>query len=241
VPPEALDTAEEVEAQAGTPEDDLLRREQVDRLRRALGAVPPALREAVVARVLEGEEYEAVAARQGVPPATARTRVHRGLAWLRRLLEGARGLVPVVPSFTTASTAVVAPAVFALAMASPPGGAVIAETAVVAPTPAVAGAPAAAGALLVARAQDDRLPAKEPRRGVAPRPSRGGSPPAASKAASPPPAVERFDYADDEVEGSLERPGEELLQAGPRRVRPPSLLEIPSSFVAAIVKMAEEL
>lgn len=57
-------------------------------LHRALDALPASQREAVRAHVLDDEPYTALAQRLGVPEATVRQRVSRGLARLRTTLEG---------------------------------------------------------------------------------------------------------------------------------------------------------
>ena len=58
----------------------------------ALAALPPKLREAVVARLIEGRSYEAIATDQGVSPALVRQRVKRGRTRLvvlyRRTMDG---------------------------------------------------------------------------------------------------------------------------------------------------------
>lgn len=48
-------------------------------------ALPPAEREAVIARVIEERDYDEIAAASGVSPAAVRQRVSRGLAKLARL------------------------------------------------------------------------------------------------------------------------------------------------------------
>jgi len=57
-------------------------------LLRALDALPAGQREAIRAHVLEEEPYSELAGRLGVPEATVRQRVSRGLARLRTTLEG---------------------------------------------------------------------------------------------------------------------------------------------------------
>jgi RNA polymerase sigma-70 factor (ECF subfamily) len=49
------------------------------------GALPPAERDAVVARVIEERDYDEIAAASGATPAAIRQRVSRGLAKLARL------------------------------------------------------------------------------------------------------------------------------------------------------------
>jgi RNA polymerase sigma factor (sigma-70 family) len=61
-------------------------------LLRALDALPPGQRDAVRAHVLEEQPYSELAGRLGVPEATVRQRVSRGLARLRTTLEGRQPL-----------------------------------------------------------------------------------------------------------------------------------------------------
>jgi RNA polymerase sigma factor (sigma-70 family) len=49
-----------------------------------VGELPPAEREAVIARVVEERDYDEIAAASGATPAAVRQRVSRGLARLRR-------------------------------------------------------------------------------------------------------------------------------------------------------------
>jgi RNA polymerase sigma factor (sigma-70 family) len=70
---EALERVEELlEAESG-------------RYTNGTAALPPAEREAVVARVIEERDYEEIAAASGTTPAAVRQRVSRGLAKLARL------------------------------------------------------------------------------------------------------------------------------------------------------------
>lgn len=57
---------------------------------RALDALPELQRDAVRAVVVGDEDYDAVAARAGVPAATVRQRVSRGLRTMRRAMEETR-------------------------------------------------------------------------------------------------------------------------------------------------------
>jgi RNA polymerase sigma-70 factor (ECF subfamily) len=63
------------------------RREESDRARAALDALPEALRLAVTLRIVEDLTYEEVATRLGAPVPRVRTWVSRGLDRLRRKLE----------------------------------------------------------------------------------------------------------------------------------------------------------
>jgi RNA polymerase sigma-70 factor (ECF subfamily) len=73
---EALERVEELlDAEAG-------------RYTNGAAALPPAEREAVVARVVEERNYDEIAASTGATPAAVRQRVSRGLAKLARLGRG---------------------------------------------------------------------------------------------------------------------------------------------------------
>jgi RNA polymerase sigma factor (sigma-70 family) len=58
------------------------------RLQVALETLPALQREALNARVVDGEEYDAIARASGIPEATIRKRVSRALATLRTTLGG---------------------------------------------------------------------------------------------------------------------------------------------------------
>ena len=58
-----------------------------DELAGALEALPDGTRRAVEMRVLDGEDYGEIGRALDITPATARVRVHRGLAALRRLVR----------------------------------------------------------------------------------------------------------------------------------------------------------
>ena len=73
------------------PADEAERREEAERLRKALLRVDEEYREAVVLRDLEGLTYEEIAEATGVPPGTVRSRIHRGRAALRDLLVPVKG------------------------------------------------------------------------------------------------------------------------------------------------------
>jgi DNA-directed RNA polymerase specialized sigma24 family protein len=60
---------------------------EIDGAWEALGALPPERRAALVLRFYEGLDHAEIAALMGCRVSTARTRVHRGLADLRRELE----------------------------------------------------------------------------------------------------------------------------------------------------------
>ncbi|MBA3708006.1 MAG: RNA polymerase sigma factor [Planctomycetes bacterium] len=69
------------------PLNALVRGEANDRLHSALAALPEAKRTPVEMRYIRGHGYETIAAHLGVPEATVRTRVNRGLMALRERLK----------------------------------------------------------------------------------------------------------------------------------------------------------
>lgn len=79
---------DEAEPETAPPADELLAREQ-DRARvwRALRQVPLEFRGAVVLFDVEGKTYDEVAAIEGVAVGTVKSRLSRGRAHLRRILE----------------------------------------------------------------------------------------------------------------------------------------------------------
>jgi RNA polymerase sigma-70 factor (ECF subfamily) len=70
------------------PGEGLDRRRRVVRLRRALGCLPVAYREAVVLCDLQELTYEEAAAAAGCAIGTVRSRLHRGRALLAKTLKG---------------------------------------------------------------------------------------------------------------------------------------------------------
>jgi RNA polymerase sigma-70 factor (ECF subfamily) len=71
-----------------TPDEAMAREEERQRLWRALRALPPEFRTAVVLFDVEGHSYEEVAAIEAVPVGTIKSRLSRGRALLRTLLAG---------------------------------------------------------------------------------------------------------------------------------------------------------
>lgn len=70
----------------GTPEDEVLRWELRGEIAAALASLPPACREAVVLRDVEGFSYPEIAEITGATEGAARVRVHRGREQLQELL-----------------------------------------------------------------------------------------------------------------------------------------------------------
>ncbi len=73
-----------------TPESETLRREQAQRLREAVRAVPPHYRIVIVLRDMEGLTDEEVAEITGLRPGTVRIRLHRARLFVRRELNKAQ-------------------------------------------------------------------------------------------------------------------------------------------------------
>jgi len=74
-----------------TPEEAVLRTDEIDRVRRAIGAIPEPFREAVVLRDLEDLSYAEIAEVTSVPVGTVMSRLSRGRAMLtKELLPAAK-------------------------------------------------------------------------------------------------------------------------------------------------------
>jgi RNA polymerase sigma factor (sigma-70 family) len=73
-----------------TPEEELFRKADVDRVRSALEAIPEPFREAVVLRDLEDLSYAEIAQVTGVPIGTVMSRLSRGRGMLAKELLPAR-------------------------------------------------------------------------------------------------------------------------------------------------------
>jgi RNA polymerase sigma-70 factor, ECF subfamily len=72
----------------GDPGSVVVDRDQVDR---ALQSLDPGHRAVVVAHYFLGQPLPQVAASLGIPPGTAKSRLHRSLATMRNELEGSQG------------------------------------------------------------------------------------------------------------------------------------------------------
>ena len=83
----------QVPSPTDTPHESLARRQERERMWRALRELPPDFRTPVVLFDVEGHTYEEVAAIEGVPIGTVKSRLSRGRALLRALLadEGPTG------------------------------------------------------------------------------------------------------------------------------------------------------
>jgi RNA polymerase sigma-70 factor (ECF subfamily) len=71
---------------APLPDEEISREEEKQRLWRALGLVPKEFRTALVLFDLEGHTYDELAAIEGLPVGTVKSRLFRGRALLRKIL-----------------------------------------------------------------------------------------------------------------------------------------------------------
>ena len=85
--PRATWAGELADPAMASPSDDVERREDVDRMQRALAELPPGEREAVMLRHFSQLSFAQVADVMCTPLGTALARVHRGLAKLRKLVD----------------------------------------------------------------------------------------------------------------------------------------------------------
>jgi RNA polymerase sigma factor (sigma-70 family) len=240
-----LAAAVEAPAAPADPEQRLLAVERRGVVRRALAALPRPLRRAALARFAAELPFEAVAARLGTEPVTARTRVHRALARLRPRVGGLRAIFFLPPG---AQAAVLSAALVAGAPASAPVSAVapathersLHERRVAGTPPNGSGTPAAAPASPAAPA---------PTAGPAPAPPAAAAPARAlahgARAPAPappafPPAVQRIPFEDDRVEGSHDGPDEPVIQGEPV-IQHLSLIELRWHLLPEMVKSLEDL
>ncbi|MEP6651917.1 MAG: sigma-70 family RNA polymerase sigma factor [Myxococcales bacterium] len=235
-----------------SPEDLLLARERQGVVRDALRRLPPRLLDALVARYFEEHDYHGIAASRGITASTARTRVHRALAHLRVSLARLRLVVhsPLL-SGTHSVLVAVMPALFTAALVIPTLAADQKEGS--------GSAPAASRSILLVQARplitkaESHVQTTPP--SVAAPPSRPAPMVDASAVAAPSvsgttrhapastsaPAVQRFQYDDDDLVGDLRRPMIEALRGAPALAHYLSLIEIPRSFEPALTKMLEDL
>jgi len=242
---------------AANPEEALLAEERRRALEQALPAIPPELRDAVVARYYDDRDYAELAAASGITEATARTRVHRAMARLRQALGRLAAIIPAPLGGGAHATASLLPAVLAAAVAVPAmtgtgetGGDLSRLASGRAPVtlaqaarrrgapPVVVPVAPATTPVAVAPAPPTAVPAS-------PRPA--GSPTGVKHAGEAPPraaadtaAVKRYDFDDDEVEGALHGPDDRIYSSIERQ-RFESLIEIPAEFISSTAKMVEDL
>lgn len=226
-------------AEGVDPEAALIARERRRSVRAAVGALPRAQRQVAVLRFHGDLSFEAVAARLGTEPVTARTRLHRALAALRERLRELRAVLPPLPGWGGASLWPAAQtAAFALALVST-------EAVGMRPSPMAISSPLATDGTSVrprgmARARTIAAEAAADTEGSSAvrsaddgvRRGRRGS------VGVPPPSV--FVFGDDLVAGDVVGPDGEKVEVVPPATHS-SLIEIRRHFVAEMVKSLEEL
>ena len=84
----------EIESDQPSPEDLAMRRELGEEIKRALAALPPDQRLAVILRDIEGLDYGEIAHVTGSSLGTVKSRINRGRERLRHHLERHRELFP---------------------------------------------------------------------------------------------------------------------------------------------------
>jgi RNA polymerase sigma factor (sigma-70 family) len=227
-----------------SPEEQVLRAELLQGLAGAWSAVAPEQRQALLARFCD--ESARLAQLGGLPLPTIRTRVHRGLAVLRRALARLGAIFPLplsAPLSLHPMAATLAPLAVAALVLTPPLVAISPRPSAVQqfaqstsprpvssparqPLPTVGGVPA--------------KPAREPHAAPATK-APGAIKPSDPGRATGTPAVRRFDFENDEIAGDVQRPDGDLVPGSAPRGRHSSLIEIPGSFLAAIVQSLEDI
>ena len=69
-------------------EDEVLRKERIEAVRRAISGLPPEQRDVIVLRELEGMSYTEIAETLGIGEGTVKSRISRGREALREALSG---------------------------------------------------------------------------------------------------------------------------------------------------------
>ena len=224
-------------AGAGTPEDEVLRRERRRAIREGLGHLPREARRALLSRYWGELDDRATASRFGVTATTIRTRVHRALARLRARVGDLRAFYPPLfgklgaQATTVGLASVMVATLIVVGAASPP------------PKPEPTAAPALAAAepaaLRLARPAAPAEPAvarmPPPRARIA----KESAPTPVLAVATPAPA-EVVDRAPEPIVGEILQPDGIIIFAEPERVVPPSMIEAPPDLLAQIDKMIEE-
>ena len=214
---------------AGTPSADpeatLIDRERRRLVRGAVAALPRPQRRAALARFHADLSSDEAAARAGVAPATARTRLHRALAALRGRLAALRAL------FYLPGVQVSALGMAFLGTQAPPARPVAVMAVDAAADRATATPHFARARVMVAQTA---LPARHEKTGT----TRRGSPAAAVEADAPP--VQELSFENDTVEGDLAGP-ESLFVRGLPEIDQPSLIELRRHFIPEMLETLEDL
>ncbi|MEA2696426.1 MAG: hypothetical protein QOI66_697 [Myxococcales bacterium] len=214
-----------------SPEAELLVRETCATVRREIAALPASQQYVALLR-LEGElPLATIAAHQGTPSATVRSRLHRTLTSLRQQLKHLRATVILGwPGLQTAALSLALLVATSPAVPLPPAH----------PVASPAGPPLGArhvshnagSAAPTSPANNEASPtviAAPPR---APRLSRSIS--------SAPSAVQVFNFENDAVIGDHDEPDGELVRTAPP-ARHSSLLELRADFLPELAKSLEDL
>jgi RNA polymerase sigma factor (sigma-70 family) len=239
-----------------SPEDAVLTRERGQALAAAMPAIPSELREAIVARFYDEQDYDQMAATTGISVTTARTRVWRALAQLRRSLQSMRGWLPATFGTGTPLSAAWLPAVAVAVLAIGPTlgtttGAGDRGQLIAASGPESARTPHRLPHPITMAAVSQKKPetTRDVPKGRAPAQPRatdmtGGKHDQAGGRdqddAAKPEAVRRFEFENDDITGEMQQPGFIFITGDPREVKMGSLIEIPRSFEQSMTKMIED-
>lgn len=229
-----------------SPEDLVLQDERIVGLAGAWPQLPPEQRQALLARF--SDEATHLARQSGLPLPTIRTRVHRGLALLRRALARLGAVFPLPLPLSLSPLSSLHPLAATLA---PLAAAALLLTPIL-PRPA---RPDARPARVVAQAVPSARPAAARPTTAAPAPAidtpGSGNPPGRAPVEKANPAdprrgaaaggVRRFDFEDDQLTGDLQRPDGDQVPGAAPRARQPSLIEIPASFLGAIAQSLQDI
>jgi RNA polymerase sigma-70 factor (ECF subfamily) len=237
-----LQPADTAPAAAPTGEEAALAGELRRQVRRAVVALPRDQRRAVILRYEADWPFDRIARRLGVEEATARTRVHRALAALRRSLGALRAWFMPGPIAFKPALAVL------LALAAEPRA--LESVRRVIPAAAIddagAGRARRHGArpaqVAVASDGDDAAAAATTaprgsaaaRRAAPPRPTANPT-----DEAAPEPAPLRFNFDNEVVEGEKKGPSDEWIDGTPN-IRHRSLIEIRRQFLPELIKTLED-
>ena len=219
-------------------EESVLAREQRRIVRRALLSLPRAQRRALILRFYGGWSFERMAARLGMQAATMRTRVHRGLAALRTHVAALR--VWLMPGALSLKPAIAVMIVFAagagpLVAPRPARSMAAVEAALSGNNPAPARAPSVSHRRSVATDGVALVPRAPSRQPEAAGRAQGTTPERTA------PAVQRYDFENDVVDGILQRPGTDGVVEGTVRATHESLIELRREFVPEMLKSLEDL
>lgn len=224
-------------AGTSTPEDALLHRERRRLLRASLAGLPRQARRALLARYYGQLDDDVAASRLGIAAVTMRTRIHRALARLRLRLADLRAFFPpILGKLGTQAVAVgLAPilvtALVVVGAASPPAP----DQGIT--TPTVPSQP-------TARAKPRPRPMAESTPPPARATVRAAHRTVASLTSTLPAPAEAAPLAtpeDEPIAGVILHPDAIDVVADPDRHAAPCMVEAPSSFLARIESMVEDL